>query len=683
MLPRPAQAAALLALIAVLDAACADALPVAPNDADGANDALAETVVEADCGWLRWSEASTIVADWFAAHPDVAALHSWDIVTQRFEPLSRAEQRPDPTKRPQAGAVIWRSGGGAQPPQTFTAADAKQVMQLRASLNLLPWAGGAESTITLTEALRWLGPNVVSIARWDTAENICRRGWGSPDGEHADAAPGPGEFLALELREDATWYQPWAQPQPFMVAGNVGAEAYAELRIEAVSVAGYIAATYALAVRPLAVSLTTSRDDAERAFGPLLDAELPADWWPEGACGFANDQAIVLRVGCGNPIAFAHEYVHLLQSHLVHGAAQEIDPREPQWLLEGAAVYIAARYRDAAGHRRYEHSRARFLEDASADGGSTGLTELETVEQWRSADPTTAYAISFLAAERLAALAGDDALFEFYRELRRYAGNRTRAFHAAFDMAIDEFYAEFARETAATAAFEPPRQYRIRGALVDPSGAPVEGMRVYAYPWRGGSGLFGLTDAKGSFEIAVPAGAWRLSVHSGSRCTVFGEYRPDGALGAWGDAARLNTGPDASPSVRITLPTEIDRLRGRSTCREPDGDGWVRGTVRDPNGRGVADIEISACDLEGVVGCARAVTNADGAYALDAPPGEYSLTVRPTADPCVIWGVRGAQGQLADSRSAAALTIGETRLRGIDIRLPAAPEDLPTIGRCR
>ncbi len=679
MLSRPAQAAALLALIAVLATACADAIPVAPN---GADDAPAETVADPDCGWLRWSETATTVADWFTAHPDIDALHSWDIVTQRFEPLSRAERRRDPTKRPQAGAVIWRSGGGAPPPQTFTAADAKQVMQLRAGLNLLPWAGGAESTITLTEALRWLGPNLVSITRWDAAENVCRRGWGSPDGE-SDAVPGPGDFLALELREDATWYQAWAQPQLFMVAGNVGAEAYAELRSETVSVAGYIAATYALAVRPPAVFLTTSRDDAERAFGPLLDAELPADWWPEGACGFANDQVIVLRVGCGNPIAFAHEYVHLLQSHLVHGATQTIVPREPQWLLEGAAVYIAARYRDAAGHRRYEHSRARFLEDASADGGSTGLTELETVEQWRSADPTTAYAISFLAAERLAALAGDDALFEFYRELRRYAGHRPRAFHAAFGMALAEFYAEFARETAATAAFEPPRQYRIRGALVDPSGAPVEGMRVYAYPWRGGSGLFGLTDAEGAFEIAVPAGAWRLSVHSGSRCTVFGEYRSDGALGAWGDAARLNTGPDASPDVRITLPTEVDRLRGRSTCREPDSDGWVRGTVRDPDGRGVADIEISTCDLEGVIGCARAVTNADGAYALDAPPGEYRLAVGPTADPCLIWGARGAQGQLVDSRSAAALTIGETRLRGIDIRLPAAPEDLPTIGRCR
>ena len=677
MLSRPAQAAALLALIAILAVACADAIPVAPSDVDDANDAPAETVVEADCGWLRWSGAETTVADWLDAHLDTDALHSWDLATQRFEPLSRADHRPDPTKRPQAGAVIWRSGGGAQPPQTFTAADAKQVMQLRAGLNLLPWAGGAESTIRLTEALRWLGPNVVSIARWDAVENICRRGWGSPD-----AVLGPGDFLALELREDATWYQPWAQPQLFMVAGNVGAEAYAELRSEAVSVAGYIAATYALAARPLAVFLTTSRDVAERAFRPLLDAGLPADWWPEGACGFANDQAIVLRVGCGNPIAFDHEYVHLLQAHLVRGAAQEIDPREPQWLLEGAAVYIAARYRDTAGHRWYEHSRDQFIEDASAGDGSPALAELETEEQWRSADPTTAYAIAFLAAEWLAALAGDDALFEFYRELRRYAGNRPRAFHTAFGMALAEFYAEFARETAATAAFEPPRQYRIRGALVDPSGAPVEGMRVYAYPWHGGSGLFDLTDAEGRFEIAMPAGAWRLSVHSGSRCTTFGEYRPDGALGAWGDAARLATGPDALPSVRMTLPTGVDRLRGRSTCREPDGNGWVRGTVPDPDGRGVADVEISACDLEGVVGCARAVTNADGAYALDAPPGEYHLAVRPTADPCLIWGARGAQGQLVAYTSAAALTIGETRLRGIDIRLPAAPEDLPAIGRC-
>lgn len=250
-------------------------------------------------------------------------------------------------------------------------------------------------------------------------------------------------------------------------------------------------------------------------------------------------------------------------------------------------------------------------------------------------------------------------------------------------MTIGDFYAEFARETASTAGFEPPRPHHIRGALVDPSGAPVEGMRIYAYPWRGGDGLFGLTDAAGTFEIAVPTGGWRLSVHSGSRCTTFGEYRPDGTLGAWSNAARLEVGPDASPRVQITLPAEVDRLRGWTTCREPDGDGWLRGKVLDPDGRGVAEVRISVCDVRGVAGCARAVTNADGEYALDAPPGEHHLWIGPAADSCLTWGARGARGQLVAPESAAALTIGDTRLRGVDIRLPALPEDLPTIDGCR
>lgn len=672
--------AGLLGLLALV-AACADALPIAPPTAR--QQPTAETAAQTDCGWLRWGGGEATVADWFATNPDVAVLHSWDIVTQRFEPIAKTEQRIDPTKRPQTGTAIWRSADGAQPPRTFTAVAAKQMMQLRAGLNLLPWAGGAESTIRLTEALRWLGSSVASISRWDAAENICRRGWGAPDSEGADAVPGPGDLLALELREDAVWYQPWAQPQLFMIAGEVGAEAYAELRSEAVSVAGYIAATYALVGRPFIVFLVSNREDAERVFRPLLGAELPADWWPEGACGFANGQAIGLQVSCGDPIVFAHEYVHLLQFQLVSGAAQPVDPREPQWLLEGTASYVAARYRDAAGHRRYEDSSGQFVEHASAGDGSPVLAELETAAQWASADPVTAYAIAFFAAERLAALAGDDALFEFYRELGRNSGDWLAAFRVAFGMTIDEFYAEFARATASAAAFEPPSPHRIRGALVDPSGAPVEGMRIYAYPWRGGDGLFGLTDAAGMFEIAVPAGGWRLSVHSGSRCTTFGEYRPDGTLGAWSDAVRLEVGPDASPRVRITLPTEVDRLRGWTTCREPDGDGWLRGRVLDPDGRGVAEVRISVCDVRGVAGCARAVTNADGRYALDAPPGDYHLWIGPAVDNCLSWGARGAKEQLVSPESAAALTIGDTRLLGIDIRLPAPPEDLPTIGECR
>lgn len=221
---------------------------------------------------------------------------------------------------------------------------------------------------------------------------------------------------------------------------------------------GFVAARHGV-VAPVSVAiLQTSPDALAESVRQALNPELRSDWWPEDTCGAAWDGGMALTVDCQDPIAVDHEYVHIVQRALISGAmgsgrsAGEIGP---SWLLEGMASYIAARYRDAAGHEPYAEARRRYALSARIRSGSLTLERLETVEQWLAADPTAAYANGFLAAEWLAVDAGADALFDYLHQLRqlrqaRQAGDLwSDAFEAAFGVDVAEFYAAFERHTPA------------------------------------------------------------------------------------------------------------------------------------------------------------------------------------------------------------------------------------------
>ena len=194
----------------------------------------------------------------------------------------------------------------------------------------------------------------------------------------------------------------------------------------------------------------------------------------------------------------------------------------------------------------YFDARQNAIGQARSGSAVLPLEDLEAYPEWREADPPQAYATGFLAAEWLAAWAGDEALWAYMRQLQRAGTRWSFAFDVAFTLTVEDFYAAFAKHGE---SFDPPQPHVIKGRLIDPSGLAAAGLRLYASPPDGGVSRYAQTDANGHFGIAAPAGTYGLSVHSESGCTAYGAYREGESLGAWSNATHIEVGPRATPDV--------------------------------------------------------------------------------------------------------------------------------------
>ena len=624
---------------------------------------------------MQWTRDAIDVEEWFALNPDVSALHWW------YSSLSQRSARPGP-RRPQSGAfgslrpgmVVWREHRQGTPTVSVSATGHAQPDPHWSEARI--WSPGRavrRIVVTLREALRWVGPDLIGVTRWDADTRTCHRDFAPPLQWDLDVELGPGDLLALELRQQAGWTQSWVAPALLLTVGDVGAAAYAELREQMRLVVGYMAAEYDLVAGPYSVLLQEDLEAVARAFRALGGSALDMSWWPTEACGVAWIGGIGLLADCDDPIAFDHEYVHLLQTQIAGGDFAAAWAIEPQWLVEGMASYIAARYRDAMEYQMYGDARQNAVDEARSGSALLALEDLEAYPEWREADPPQAYATGFLAAEWLAAWAGDEALWAYMRQLQRAGTRWSFAFDVAFTLTVEDFYAAFATHAE---SFDPPQPHVIKGRLIDPSGHAAAELRLYASPPHGGVRLYAQTDANGHFGIAAPAGTFRLSVHSESGCTAYGDYREGESLGTRRTATTVEVGPRATPDVVVRLPVTSPELRGWSTCNQPEGVGWLRGRMVDSDGRPVVGAEVRACAADHLGGCGRALTDVDGMYALDAPPGDVVIHVSPADHRCVWWGARGAHGTVGALADAVPVTIGPTPTRGIDIRLPA-PVDQP------
>ena len=660
-------------LLVLLAAACADALPVAPPAAREQ-----PTAAESDCGWLRWGGDEATVADWFAAHPDVAVLHWWDAGAREFREFGRAAALAAPHRQLLAGTPFWPQGEDEDAPRIFSVEQAADdLIRLRPGVNLVPWLGKSPA-VPLDEAIRWIAPELAAAAVVTGDGSTCRAVSAPEWRWEGPPTLAPGDVLALTLRREAIWLQPWAQPPQLLLGAGVEREAQDELWREWAVVSGYMASRHGAAVALRAIALQPDHPSFVRAFELLLAEELDSGAWPIDACGGEIGGWIGLIVGCQDPIAFDHEYVHALQHDAATGGLGEGGEIRPLWLVEGMAMYLAAAYRDAARHEDYLDAREWAIDGARAFGGPLPLDTLETWLQWRYAPPLPAYAIGLLAAEWLAAQAGDDALFLYMRRLQRGPSRWRDAFDVAFGLSVEDFYEAFSEHSE---TFERPRPHRLSGQLLDPEGAPVGGMRIYAYPRHGGAGMFSLTGRSGGFAIEASAGSHRIAVQSGSSCTLFGYYSESGGIGSWIGAALVEASARRTTEITIRLPVAPTELRGWTTCAEPDGEGWVQGRVLDADGRGVPNVFVLASEAAQEIG-ARAETDADGKFAFDAAPGDYQIAVGPADGRCVLWGMRSRSGELVQEADIGIVAVGDAPVRGVEVRLPAPPAELETYNQC-
>ena len=200
---------ALIALTALIAAACTDALLDAPP-ASPALSASAEpqqaAASEPGCGWLRWSDARVSLVDWFAANPQTAALHWWDAHAGEFRAVQRDAAASALYDALAPSTLVWQEREGDGPPRAFSLDHTTGLIRLQRGVNLVPWRA-TRPAVSLQDALRWIGPELISAAAVSVDGSSCRalplrNWWGQPP------ALADGDLLALELRRAAAWLQP-------------------------------------------------------------------------------------------------------------------------------------------------------------------------------------------------------------------------------------------------------------------------------------------------------------------------------------------------------------------------------------------------------------------------------------------------------------------------------------------
>lgn len=140
--------------------------------------------------------------------------------------------------------------------------------------------------------------------------------------------------------------------------------------------------------------------------------------------------------------ALAHEYFHILQFERAYddaGACCESRERlGPQWLVEGAAEYVA--FRILADSQRMDLEREISWHTQQAGKVKLLLAEMQTRDGYYS-DPLASSA-GLVAAHMLAESAGLAALGQFYTELGAGAP-WSDAFNAAFGETLEAFEARY------------------------------------------------------------------------------------------------------------------------------------------------------------------------------------------------------------------------------------------------
>ena len=212
-----------------------------------------------------------------------------------------------------------------------------------------------------------------------------------------------------------------------------------------------------------------------------------------------------------------------------------------------------------------------------------------------------------------------------------------------------------------------PNTSSVDGVALWPDGEPVEGLRVSLV--AEGSWSWGETGQDGTFAIRVPEGSSGpsiLSIHAGAAgdCRWLGYHGPDGVTTARTQATRVDIGNGNVTGIEIRLPVDADDLCPKTRK--------VTGKVLGPDGKPVEGIWLAA-----VHGWLR--TGVDGTFEFSVPEdwaGSFVLSIHADEVPdCGMVGYFGSEGYTTQYANAS-LEMGSIGATGIEIRLPATPDEL-------
>ncbi|MYH50742.1 MAG: hypothetical protein F4151_14770, partial [Gammaproteobacteria bacterium] len=384
----------------------------------------------------------------------------------------------------------------------------------------------------------------------------------------------------------------------------------------------------------------------------------------------------------------SHEYHHLVQNAAV---PPEIAGRTivPRWIVEGAAEYGSGFFvRDKYGTDTLQ----RWVGDS--------LAYEETFREIAADFRNEHYGVAALAIEWLVRHSGNPRSYLQYWDLLGSGASWDDAFTSAFGLARGTFFDSFEEYRAGLRS----SATRIRGVVVDPDGSGISGADVAAKPRTPyDAALTTFSASDGTFEMLVPPDTYSLSLgrrflRNGMLFLAF-DLKYDATHGyatACGPGTTYTTRAGEVVEVVIRVLPDLLGRADEPPCNEGvPGYHVIESTVTGPTGEPVAEfvpktyhgVQVKAIPFpyrvtghrfDGVVqsrGISRAAVE-DGRYLLEILYhfGFYGHQRR-------VVGWYGNGGFTTDRDEATVIEVAGAGVAGIEIRLPAAPEELPGLFR--
>ena len=152
---------------------------------------------------------------------------------------------------------------------------------------------------------------------------------------------------------------------------------------------------------------------------------------------------IAYLFGCSRSnFVLAHEYMRIVQNETGSREANLLEA--PLWLTHGSAEWVESIFESQHGGRAYATSQAINRRAALIARETYALHDPSMCAD--CAPHYAAYTMGFIAVERLAELAGEEAIFAFWPRLKQAyeAGEGfEEAFEATFGISLARFYATF------------------------------------------------------------------------------------------------------------------------------------------------------------------------------------------------------------------------------------------------
>ena len=454
----PALLAALAALL--LAAGLAPSIPSEASDEASEGETIT-TVLHPGWNMAGWVGPAAPTSELFDAIPALRQVSAWDAEAKAYQRATRNRYAELPTLAP--GMGLWlRLGGDTTVEWSRQVRPDGFVVRMEPGANMVAIAadGGVTSVRRVaTSAHRW-NP---AMQRFESYE-------------FGDATLGIGDALWIRAPAAVNWRQPGTPDHALVFLGDVPVETRAAILAQYERVKDFFVERFGIVTPGPLQYIAPDVEPLRNVYVPQLDFTFTGR---STNCRTSISSRVSQRVlACTYPNVSLGRAVFGPEFSLVPEFAANLRfqlPSEwrwlgalpavpmPHWLVGGAVLYAETAYAEAT-----EPSDRRWRANARVDGRrvTVALSELETVETSGVTIPLSPEGrrVAFFAIEHLLRIAGEPALFEYFRQLRLTADWRG-TFAAVFGIAVEDFYASFKAYRAETL---PPLPH-----LVDDSEEPV------------------------------------------------------------------------------------------------------------------------------------------------------------------------------------------------------------------